>query len=327
MSLVSAQQHVRLPAYRELGAERCAPYRSAWGVFGEDDQVGTLNLLTPDIVRAAASLIRRGVVFPLNWRIDLPDPPILGRNRLRRTVLELDPRPNPGTDDLFDNFYTQGSSQWDALCHVGHRQYGYYNGRVFDDIVNRHQDGIDQWATRGIAGRFVLADVARYRESIGSSLPTDERVAVTADELEATLQSEHVTLQHGDILLLRFGWIGWYDSLDEAGRGRLVESFWFPAPGLSSDESTAEWLWDRHVAAVAADCPALEAMPIDKSSMATFLHYRLIVFLGMAVGELFDLERLAADCAFSRVYEGFFTAAPLNVPGGAGSTANALAIV
>ena len=325
--MVATEQGVRLPAYRDLDTERCAPYRSAWGVFGANDQVGTLNLLTPDVVRAAAALVQRGVVFPLNWRLDLPDPPILGRNRLHRTVVELDPRPNPGTDDLFDSFYTQASSQWDALCHVGHRQYGYYNGRVFDDVITRHEDGIDQWATRGIAGRFILVDLARYRESIGSSLPPDQRVAVTADELEATLASEGVSLRQGDILLLRFGWIRWYTNLDEAGRARLVDPILFPTPGLSSDESTAEWLWDHHVAALAADCPAMEAMPFDKSSMATFLHYRLIVFLGMAVGELFDLERLAADCAQTRVYEGFFTAAPLNFPGGAGSTSNALAIV
>ncbi|HLY14389.1 MAG TPA: hypothetical protein VKR24_08560, partial [Candidatus Limnocylindrales bacterium] len=57
-----------------------------------------------------------------------------------------------------------------------------------------------------------------------------------------------------------------------------------------------------------------------------FLHYRLITFLGMAIGELFALDGLAEDCAADGVYEGLFTAAPLNKQGGSGSTANALAL-
>jgi hypothetical protein len=77
---------------------------------------------------------------------------------------------------------------------------------------------------------------------------------------------------------------------------------------------------------VAADVPAVEALPFDKSRLDGFLHYRLVVLLGMALGELFVLGPLAADCAANRVYEGLFTAAPLNKIGGSGSTANALAL-
>jgi kynurenine formamidase len=100
----------------------------------------------------------------------------------------------------------------------------------------------------------------------------------------------------------------------------------FSAPGLSPNERTAEWLWDHHVVAVASDTPALEAMPFDKDSVDRFLHYRLVTFLGLAVGELFALDTLAADCATTGVRDGLFVAAPLNMPGGAGSPANAIAI-
>ncbi len=319
---------LQLPRYRDLETTRTEPYRSAWQLFGDHDEVGTINLLSGDVVRAAASLVQRGVVFPLNWRIDLPEPPFLGRGRLRRTVKLLDSGPNPGTDDYFDGFYTQASTQWDALCHVGHPRYGYYNGRSFEEIANNDGQhlGIDRWATRGIAGRFVLADVARHRTSRGILLKADEKVAITADELEEVLSAECVDVKRGDILLLRFGWLAWYEGLDDRGRGALLDPLLFPAPGLSSEERTAEWLWDRGIAAVAGDCPALEAMPFDKSSVDGFLHYRLVVFLGMAVGELFDLEALSADCAKTGVYEGFFTSAPLYVVGGSGSPANALAI-
>jgi kynurenine formamidase len=313
--------------YRDLDTSRTAPHRAAWDAFGVGDEVGTVNRLTAESVRRAATLVRRGVVFPLDWRMDLPDPPILGRGRLHRTVVELDGPPNPGLDDRFDGYYTQASSQWDALCHVGHPEYGYYGGRTFADVgPNGQHDGIDQWARRGIVGRFVLADVARRRAALGTPLRADQRAAIRVGELEEVLAAQRVELGEGDVLLVRFGWITWYEGLDEHGRAQLVDPILFPAPGLAAEERTAEWLWDRGVAAVAADCPALEAMPFDKSSVDTFLHFRLVVLLGMAIGELFDLDRLAADCDATGVYEGLFTSAPMNIVGGAGSPANALAI-
>lgn len=172
----------------------------------------------------------------------------------------------------------------------------------------------------------MLADVARHRVRQGAPLRSDEREAIGVDELDDALATQGVRLRPGDVLLLRFGWITWYESLDEAGRAALATADMFPAPGLSPEERTAEWLWDHGIAAVAADCPALEAMPFQKSSVDTFLHYRLVVFLGMAVGELFYLDDLAGDCAETSVYEGLFTSAPLNLIGGAGSPANALAL-
>lgn len=97
-------------------------------------------------------------------------------------------------------------------------------------------------------------------------------------------------------------------------------------PGLLPAESTARWLWDQHVAAVVSDNPALEMLPVDMTSPGTFLHFRLIGLLGIAIGELFDLDALADDCARDGVYEGLLAAAPLNKVGGSGSPANALAI-
>ena len=80
------------------------------------------------------------------------------------------------------------------------------------------------------------------------------------------------------------------------------------------------------MAAVAADNPALEAMPFSRESVDGWLHYRLIPMLGIAVGELWQLDPLADDCARDGVWEGMLTSAPLRVPGGIGSPANALAL-
>lgn len=314
-----------LPRYRDLPriAGPGSP-RTAWGLFGQSDEVGAINLLQPDVIRQAASLVRWGSVFPLNWSISMPDPPLLGRGAARHVLKDL----HPGTDDYFDNFYPQASSQWDALRHVGHPEFGYYNGLPLEDPaeLGMQRLGIEHWATHGIVGRFVLVDVDRQRANRGSPLRHDESIEVGADELDEIVASQDLEIRRGDILLLRFGWIQWYEGLDAQRREWLAAQEMFAAPGLSPDERTAEWLWDHHVAAVAADSPALEVMPFDRSSVERFLHYRLVTFLGLAIGELFDLDALAEDCARNGVRDGLFVAAPLNVTGGAGSPANAVAI-
>jgi kynurenine formamidase len=315
----------RLLRYRDLPVDASKPPGSAWGVFGDDDEIGTINLLTPERVVRAASLVRKGAVFSLNWDVELPGPPVLGREPLRHRYIELD----PGTDDVYERFYPQGSSQWDALCHMAHPEHGYYNGRRRDEITGRpgSRNGIDNWARRGIAGRFVLADVARWREAQGRPIDNGETDAIEVEEIEATLAAQGIELETGDILLIRLGWIGWYEQQDGRTREALA-SMPVPgmkSPGVSAGRSTDEWLWDKHLAAIASDVPALEALPYEPS-VDRFLHWRVIPLLGLAVGEMFVLDALAADCAADRIYEGLFTAAPINKVGGSGSPANALAI-
>ena len=152
----------QLPRYDELPVRDGAPARSSWGVFGDDDQVGTINLLGPAEVLNAARLVRQGKVFSLNWDLELPDPPLSGRRALKHTIH----RDAVGTDDYYDCFYTQRSSQWDALCHIRHPEYGFYNGCPPEQVTGKpgSRNGIDNWARRGIAGRFILADIGRARE-------------------------------------------------------------------------------------------------------------------------------------------------------------------
>jgi kynurenine formamidase len=171
----------------------------------------------------------------------------------------------------------------------------------------------------------VLADLGRWREAARRPFDMSASQAVEVDEVEACLQAHGVELRVGDILVLRFGWGSWYAqaSPEDKAPGRYLRT---GAPGLSHDESTAEWLWDRHVAAVVADNPALEVLPYQPGSEEGFLHLRLIPLLGITIGELFALDDLAADCADDGTYEGLFVAAPLNKVGGIGSPGNAVAI-
>lgn len=318
-----------IPSYRDLPSDPSKPSGSAWGVFGETDEVGTINFLTSEHARNAAGLVRKGAVFSLNWDLEKPNPPILNREPMSHHIIHLD----PGTDDYYDNFYTQVSTQWDALSHWPHPEHGYYNGRSLEDFTGKpgSKNGIDNWARRGIVGRYVLADVDRFRRESGTPIRYDEREEISVDEINATLEKQGTTLREGDILLLRFGWVGWYEQTDEKTRAALGASgAQLRSPGLSPEERTLEWLWDHHVSAVAADCPALEAIPPlpnpDNPSIEGFLHFRIIPLLGMAVGEMFVLDALAEDCDADGIYEGLFTSAPLNKVGGSGSPANALAI-
>src|SRR5262249_57443224 len=135
----------------------------------DEDEVGKINLLTPDRVKQAAGFIRNGKVFSLNLPINIPDPPIFTRGKHSHHIKQFN---GYILDDYLDNFYPQASSQWDALCHVKHPVLGAYNGIADREVTGRGGTrlGIDNLARRGIAGRGVLADVARYHERHGQAI-------------------------------------------------------------------------------------------------------------------------------------------------------------
>ncbi|RWB75888.1 MAG: cyclase family protein [Mesorhizobium sp.] len=312
------------PLYDQLGTDGRVPRGCSWDVYGREDELGSIGLLTPGCVLAGASLISKGAVFSLNWSLDMPNPALFGRKHIKHTIC-FD---SSGTDDIYDEFFPQCSSQWDSLAHIRHPQHGFYQGYQEQDITGRPGTrlGIENWANRGIAGRFVLADIATFRQEMGRPIQPGESDAITVDEVDECLQRQKSRLEVGDVLLLRFGWIQWYEQIDDGMRSKLAGPERFAACGLARSEDTARWIWDKGVAAVAGDNPALEVQPFDPSDVDGFLHYRLIPLLGTAIGEMFALDALAADCKEDGRYEGMFVSAPLNKLGGSGSTANALAL-
>jgi hypothetical protein len=238
-------------------------------------------------------------------------------------------------DEVVSEWNTQSSAQWDGFRHVAREGHGFYGG------VDEEEHGVDRWCEAGVVGRAVLADVDRWRARVGRPLHQGASDPIFPADLEQTLDWEGVSVRDGDILLVRTGWTTWYLSLGPGGRTAIAGAGRLFSPGLAAMEETARLLWDMHIAAVASDNPALEVWPVDRptpqvvagaarggssSDKGVALHTRLIPMLGIPIGELFDLEGFALDCAQDMRYTGFFCSVPLAIPGGVASPPNAVVI-
>jgi kynurenine formamidase len=322
------------PTFADLASNPRRP-GTAWGVFGEDDELGTLNHLTPERVLAGLGCVRSGTVISLNLSLTQFDPAIIAHRGLpTQEVFGLN---EFHRDDRIDNFFPQASTQLDGLRHFGHPDFGFYNGADPASLVAGTPElGIQNVARRGIAGRGVLIDVGAYREFLGRPIDQDSNEQVPVSELDGALAWQGTEVLPGDVLLIRFGWLGWVCAPDAA---RPVSP---RSPGLAQRIETAAWLWDHRVALAAADNIALEAWPTGQSEVVVqaeaegrmplsshtgMLHRVLIPLLGLTIGELWELDPLADACRARGAWDFFVTAEPLAMTGGVGSPANALAIL
>ena len=301
--------------FRELGKRL-----SNWGRWGAEDERGTLNLITPDKLVAAAGLVRKGAVFDLGIPFDDQGPQPGGAriNPVHLMSQTGDTQVFPGGFRYADDYIfmpLQGASQWDALAHVYYDDQ-LYNGYPASDVtvVGAFHDTIDRIA-KGVAGRGVLLDIARLRGV--DWLEAGE--VITPDDLEAAIAAQGgVEVGSGDILLFRTGWRRMF--LEQ----KSAQEFMAGEPGLGQD--CCEWLHEREVAAVCSDNWAIEVLPGEVPDVVLNVHMVLIRDMGLTLGEILDFEELAADCAADGVWEFFFCAPPLKVTRGVGSPINPLAI-
>ena len=321
----------RVPSYSELPLVGGLP--SSWGLWGDDDRLGCLNLLTPERTALALAGVQCGDVFSLNWTMTGPEPALFGRPSLRHDIVRSPT--SPSLNDVISDWNTQSSSQWDGFGHVVRAGFGTYGG------VDADAHGVDDWARRGIVGSAVLADVARWRESVGRPLRHEEPDPIGPEDVLQTLSAQGVEVRTGDILVIRTGWIEWYERLAPAERAALATGDGLRNPEVVPTEQMAQTLWDLHPAAVACDNPAVEVWPLGSllpkaeadavladpaRRHEISLHTRLLPMLGLPLGELWDLAALAADCVADGVYRFCLTSAPIALRGGAASPANALAV-
>lgn len=293
--------------------------RHSWDVHGRDDDLGTVNRITPEAVRAGAALVESGVRVGLCLPIEEPGPPLFGRSPVDHSIA----RGDYGWDDTLDNFNPQSSTQWDGLRHIRGRSTGHYGGWDGDTDADPGRLGVQHWADRGILGRGLLADVTAVR----SYDPLEGR-AITVEDLDEALSRVGVEPRPGDVLCVRTGWADRYTALSAGERSAYAAQFDGPAmapwAGLKGNEGMARYLWNTGYSAVAVDNPGVEVSPGDP--WFGTLHRQLIPGLGFAIGELFDFGGLARACQDHRRWEFFFVSVPLKVTGGVGSPGNAIAI-
>ena len=297
-----------------------------WGRWGGDDQLGTLNLITPEVVVAAASSIRCGRTIPL--AIPLEEDGVQagfvpGRDNPVRTMHAINESMDPDGDS--DSFHTsddhvamglQAGTHWDGLGHVS------YSGQIYNgyDAATITSDGASKCGIhhlRSVCSRGVLLDVARAK---GGEL-LDCPYSITAEDLDEAVAMGNVEVRSGDIVLVRTGRMSIYHRdgglaycLGPSGDGSNA--------GLSM--SSVPWLHEHNVAAVANDTLAFEVYPSETDMLA--VHLLHLVDMGLTQGQNWDLEALSADCAADGIYEFFLTATPEPFVGGVGSPVAPIAI-
>src|SRR6478752_315693 len=248
-----------------------------WGKWGEDDELGTLNYITPEKVAAAARLVRKGrcvsMAIPINKQAgpDNPNPAV----HLMSLLHDL-PVSESGLSFgmCFLGMASHGDchTHVDALNHVGYKGH-LYNGKPVSTLTSRGSDwgDITAYAT-GVVGRGVLLDAARHR-GVDWLEPGE---AVTRAELEAIEAAEGVTLGEGDILVFRTGHharrlaLGaWNNDYPPAGEGKA---------GLHVD--TVPWMRERRIAAFLPDGDG-ETVPSLVESVPYPVHALQIAAMGM----------------------------------------------
>ncbi|MEV6770026.1 cyclase family protein [Nocardia sp. NPDC051030] len=291
-----------------------------WGRWGEDDEIGTLNLITDEVVREAAATVRSGrrvgLAVPLQQN-GIQTGMIPGRvNPLHSMVAVNWEMFGPDTVANSDDVVTMGlqaGTHWDALPHVSHSGV-IYNGRPASSITPHGGaafSGIEK--ARHLVSRGVLLDVARARG-------VDRLVggyAVTPEDLELAMELAGTQVRAGDIVLVRTGQIQLYLAGDKTG-------YALPAPGLSV--RCPEWFHARDVAAVANDTLTFEIFPPEIENAWLSVHALHLVEMGMLQGQNWNLEELSQVCAEEERYEFLLTATPEPFVGAVGTPVAPVAI-
>jgi kynurenine formamidase len=308
---------------------------SNWGRWGPEDQLGTLNHLIPDRVVAAAGEVRRGEVFSMAVPFDSNGPQRGGWGRFNPIHLMMRDGNDAVTGTTVRDFYggfdgyvrgtddliimpLQAGTQWDALSHMVFEDkiYNGYNATEVSSAGAMRND-IAQ-AREKLVGRGVLLDVARWKGK--PWLEGGE--AISGDDLEDCAAAQGVEVRPGDIVLVRTGQMGQVKA--EGDWGDYAGGYSARAPGLGL--ASAEWIQSKELAAVATDTWGAEVLPTEPPDVSMPMHIILIVHMGLTLGEIFDLEALANDCADDGVYSFLFSAPPLPITRAVGSPINPVAI-
>lgn len=304
---------------------------SNWGRWGDDDSIGTLNFVGPEQILNAVASVRHGRTVSCTLPLDQKGPQRADRLRDNPRTIKvatgtdhvagaqdqlpagLGPSKGFGRSDDITILPNQAGTAWDGLAHI------FWKGKMWNgkpaELVSSTgaaENGVEHYAGKMVF-RGVLLDMPR---ALGVD-SLEPGYAISVEELDRAAEMAGVTIQSGDALLLRTGFM----SVRRGNWGDYVQG---PGPGLSI--YTIPWLYEKEIAAVTADTWGLEVQP-NEIDVFNPIHIVGLVHMGLALGEIFDFDELARVCEELRQYEFLFVAPVLPITGASGSATGAIAIL
>jgi kynurenine formamidase len=343
------------------------PEGSTWGDWGEDDELGRINLLSPEKVLQGVREVEAGISFCLSLPLDYPGGTALNQRRYPPVLApteDLQGNPNtfynvhmsqmPEGDERYvdvwaDDVVTlslQYSTQWDALTHVGAEfdadgdgieEAVYYNGyRAGVDIVGPKSDARGDGGKQLCFAHHLGLEHMAYQGVQGRGVLIDlaqhlghDWRGVNLETLEEIMAADNVVVEPGDMLLLHTGFATQVLNWDRDPDPVKIHT---SCTYLDAwDESLLEWITESGISALVADNYAVEGLvPVrrDQSRQSLLpIHHHCLFRLGVPLGEMWYLHELAAWLREHNRSRFFLTAPPLRLPGTAGSPATPIATV
>jgi kynurenine formamidase len=300
-----------------------------WGRWGPEDEIGRVNLLDAAAVVRAATCIQSGKRFSLALPLCSPDgdPSLPGRIPPTHFMNQDEGHYRAGVAEPLAGGMKFAEDTIIVACHgtthmdaLGHSYCGseLYNGYDANSTTGGlRKASIEPLARRGVVGRAILADVAGH-EGV-SNLPMHRRI--TLDDIRDTLGAQGVTVEPGDILLIRTGILRvFYDR----GAAAFFEDF--DEPGATYEPALVDFLAQSDIVGFGTDTLCNEQAHSSLQDAHFPLHVTLQRNLGITFHEALWLEEWAQDCRQDSRYEAFYVAAPLRIVQGTGAPMNPIVI-
>jgi kynurenine formamidase len=297
---------------------------SNWGRWGEADEVGALNYLTAAEVKAGMASVRQHRTFTLGVPVATPtgDAVFPGRWPARHFMVADKAgfkaghwHPLPGGLEFADDYVTgfaQAGTHCDALGHM------WFDDALWNGFPAHSTDGgmkrasVEPIAKRGVVGRGVLLDLARFR----GKAKLERAETFGHRDLVDCARSQGTKIHPRSVLLLRTGWVG---ALSR-GEEKVAEGYW--EPGLTFSLELVRWFHEMQIPCIVTDTLANETTYEPNTGIMLVLHAALMRNLGVLFTEMAWLDDLAVDCAADRQFDGFYSASPIRVSQGTGGAVN-----